>query len=70
MSEIKHGQIWREVDQRFSRHVRIVTLLDHSQKAVIHTVNPKTGEKCGPFTQAKLERFNGKRAGYELVTDA
>ncbi|SAK53400.1 hypothetical protein AWB78_01322 [Caballeronia calidae] len=67
---VKVGQIWREVDRRFSRHVRIEAVGEGFGKALICTINPETGQKCGPFTQARLSRFNGKSGGYTIVLEA
>lgn len=57
--EVEVGQIWREVDPRFDRRVKVVGFCEESGKIKI--------EYAGKVTKAKLERFNGKRGGYELV---
>ncbi|TCK87339.1 hypothetical protein [Paraburkholderia sp. BL9I2N2] len=66
---VKPGQIWREVDMRFSRYVKIVSIFEDGKRAVIHSVNPHTHEKAGPITKASVTRFNGKHGGYELVKE-
>ena len=56
---IEVGQIWREVDPRFDRRVKVVGFCEESGKVKI--------EYAGKVTKAKCERFNRKRAGYEQV---
>lgn len=66
MSELKVGQIWREVDPRFNRHVEVLEIHDGEIKSVlICAVDPITRERARR-TWASKGRFNGKRGGYEL----
>ena len=60
------GQQWQEVDPRFTRIVEVVGMntlsFNYDGGVQIQTV----GSNRKP-TWARLERFNGKRGGYELV---
>jgi hypothetical protein len=67
---VKPGQIWREVDTRFSRYVLIVSVFEDGKRVVMHTVNERTHEKAGPTTKASMARFTGKHGGYELVKES
>jgi hypothetical protein len=71
------GQIWKEVDPRSNRFVRIVEIRS-SRTAVIETVmsrivgtRPRISKIWDSTTQRKTEahpsRFNGKRGGYEFI---
>lgn len=72
--EPRAGQIWKEVDPRFKRYVRIIGVYLGNRRVVIETVGfdkvsgwfkrPKTAT-----TQADIARFNGKRGGYALHQD-
>lgn len=67
------GEIWREVDPRFDRFVRIVSV-SSSRSANIRTVI-KDGDGWiddprGYASTAHPRRFNGKRGGYELIAEA
>lgn len=69
MQEIKVGQIWREVDPRTNRHVKVIEIADWSVKSIkITTIDPLTNT-LGRSNWASRERFNGKRGGYELHRD-
>ena len=59
--EIKVGQIWREVDPRFDRLVKVVGFCEESGKVKINSY--------GITRKAKRARFNGKRGGYELISE-
>jgi hypothetical protein len=69
------GQIWREVDPRKERYVRIIKVDPTEPGCVwlqavefngtIWTLAYKSRE-----TTALLSRFNGKRGGYDLHTEA
>ena len=70
-TEIRKRQIWREVDPRFERYVRIV---DVGNDVIVRSVvfdgtlwvdKPKSRE-----AYAKLTHFNGKRGGYDFYMDA
>ena len=64
------GDIWKEVDPRFSRHIMVLGV-DDSGKVRLKTCYraPETvgWAAFGPVRKAKPERFNGKRGGYSLV---
>lgn len=69
MTEIRVGQIWREVDPRLYRHVEVIKVHDGEIKSVlICAVNPVTRER-GRKTWASKGRFNGKRGGYALIQE-
>lgn len=67
------GDIWMEVDQRFSRHVMVICDHGGPQDCVqIQTMYraPETIDwrpASSRRSWAKVSRFNGKRGGYELV---
>ncbi|RQR16171.1 hypothetical protein DF026_09885 [Burkholderia stagnalis] len=66
LSELKVGQIWREVDPRFNRHVEVMEIHKGEIKSVlICNIDPMTNQR-GRKTWASKGRFNGKRGGYEL----
>lgn len=69
-ANIKTGQIWREVDPRFNRFVRVVSVAMTRRGVGIRTVVPESGEwKDAPnsrISYADHTRFNSKRGGYEL----
>lgn len=72
--EIKAGQIWREVDPRSERFVRVRYPCAGGRAIAIETVVPylhawirKRGSR---ENEAATERFNGKRGGYALHEDA
>ena len=66
MSELKVGQIWREVDPRFNRYVEVLEIHKGEIKSIlICNVDPMTNQR-GRKTWASKGRFNGKRGGYEL----
>lgn len=72
--EIRDGQIWREVDPRFERYVRIMRVGKFARRSIeIRTVKIVDGQwQIAPhsrLTFCDLERFNGKRGGYELYED-
>jgi hypothetical protein len=65
-------QIWREVDPRKERYIRIesdASVLSHT--VAFRTVIKKaSGWAVAPgahMSHAKRSRFNGKRGGYEFV---
>lgn len=67
------GDIWREVDPRFNRYIRIhETPLPDDLRVVFQTVVNATdtlewtaGKNSG-LQSARRERFNGRRGGYTL----
>lgn len=63
------GDIWKEVDPRFTRYIVIHGL--HPEAVVIQNAYraPETigWTLHGPRRTAQLKRFNGKRGGYEFV---
>ena len=72
MTGIKAGQIWREVDPRHPRYVRIIDDSTRKNHVRIATV-VKEGEawvaSSDRLTLANRKRFNGKRGGYQFVED-
>ncbi|MGJ4857020.1 hypothetical protein ACN6KF_003004 [Labrys sp. La1] len=64
MTEIKIGQIWREVDPRYPNLPQKVVLGFENGKVVLATAGIFTRK-----TKAQPERFNGKRGGYQLIKD-
>lgn len=70
----KNGDIWREVDPRFERFVRIEAIYSGRRGYQIRTVTQTEG-KWSPAPRSRLsyadaERFNGKRSGYEFHESA
>ena len=63
MDEIKVGQIWEEVDPRFTRQVVIMEVTSLTQPKGILIMNEVTKRKCW----ASASRINGKRGGYRLL---
>jgi hypothetical protein len=69
---IEVGQIWREVDPRRERFVRVLNVSEGVVK--IRTVNPAWKHVSGRWKEAyrsrpsyaEASRFNGKRGGYAL----
>ena len=74
MTDLAVGQIWREVDPRFERHVRIESIGAGRRSVGIRTVVRHDGRWIeGPRSRASWcdgERFNGKRGNYEFVLPA
>lgn len=78
---IKVGQLYREVDQRFDRHVRVHGFdLDGNRIVDSQTVPTKTGKviiaaaaAAGPgerrYTFVDPKRFASKSGGYALVNE-
>lgn len=64
------GQIWREVDPRFSRFVRVEALATDRRSVSVRTVMKENGYwKPAPRSRlgyADSERFCGKRGGYAI----
>jgi mannose/fructose-specific phosphotransferase system component IIA len=69
MTDLTPGSIWREVDKRFTRHVRVMHLVGGTNpKVAIQTVSADDGRAIGPrITYAKADAF-GRR--YKLVSAA
>jgi len=75
--EVKEGQIWREVDPRFARFVEVIGVRDEFRgrpmSATIVTIVSENGMWVRPRrsreVDARLDRFNGKRGGYEFYSD-
>ncbi len=63
MEEIKIGQVWEEVDPRFTRQVVIMEVTSLTQPKGIQIMNAQTNRK----SWASASRFNGKRGGYRLL---
>jgi hypothetical protein len=74
MNAPREGQIWREVDPRFVRHIRIESVFSEWGRGVaVRTVVYAMGQwRATARTRLSFcdhERFNGKRGGYELIED-
>jgi hypothetical protein len=54
---VEHDQLWKEVDPRFHRVVKVVGWDRDNGKIQLECNNR--------YTYATLSRFNGKRGGYE-----
>lgn len=78
--KVKAGQIWREVDPRAVRYIRVTRIggLDNHRVRFESVIQRGSGTKPSvsfywdrkPKTresEAAIERFNGKRGGYELI---
>lgn len=69
LPDVRIGDVWREIDPRLARYVRIIKL--RGDWVVIQTCLSDGGESLqryalGRTNDAKLSRFNGKRGGYAL----
>lgn len=69
--ELKTDQIWKEVDPRFERHVRIEGVRAGRRGVQIRSV-ARVGSGWMEVPRSRVsyadhERFNGKRGGYEFV---
>lgn len=62
------GQIWREVDPRMVRNIRILRVMseDAEIETVINVEGWKRKSKTGPRL-CRLDRFTGRRGGYKYV---
>lgn len=71
------GQIWREVDPRFIRFVRIESVGSFFRNEEVIGMRNVTNDQHGGwvrpkgsrFNRAKIGRFNGKRGGYAFVEE-
>jgi hypothetical protein len=65
------GQIWREVDSRFERFIRVEKIGENG--VIIRTVaRGSAGWKVGKRSRlnwAEARRFNGKSGGYEFIEE-
>ena len=68
---IEVGQIWREVDPRFDRFVRIEEVGPHQigLRTMIHDGKRWIAAPRSRAAVTSPTRFNGKRGGYELVEE-
>ncbi len=66
MPEIKPGQIWEEVDPRYTllRRIEVLELVSVTGPKGVRIKSPN-----GRVVWASAERFNGKRGGYRLAAD-
>lgn len=62
MTKPEAGETWREVDPRFTRHVKVLEVAE--DKARVQTL----GDSTTKGRWVKISRFNGKRGGYEKKT--
>lgn len=72
MSAPAVGQIWREVDPRHERYIRVesVGIEDASVRSVIFDGTIWVDAPKSRQAFASLKRFNGKRGGYDLHMEA
>jgi hypothetical protein len=71
--EPRKGQIWREVDPRQNRYVRVLGVngMGEVQVETVYNADGKWFRAHGTRRGwAKLDRFNGRRGGYALQEDA
>jgi hypothetical protein len=61
-SEVRIGDIWKEVDPRFTRFVRIVGRSEHFVR--VYTCTEAGYRLRHRETACSIGRFNGKRGGY------
>jgi len=64
--EIKIGQKWQEVENRFVRILEVTGFCEQTGKVICKTIEPANGRK----TKAMKGRFNGKRGGYKLISES
>ena len=62
--KIKIGQIWQEVDNRFTRYVEIISCVSFEGRVRIRSID------TGRETEASAHRFNGKKSGYRYIRDS
>jgi hypothetical protein len=55
---VAKGQIWKEVDNRFTRFVKVVDIIADGKRVVLENLETKRR------TMADIKRFNGKHGGY------
>lgn len=72
MTEITEGQIWREVDPRQERYIRVERVTPHviDLQCVAFDGTIWIAKRGTRKTQAMRDRFNGKRGGYDLYAEA
>jgi hypothetical protein len=58
------GDIWQEVDPRFTRFVRVVAV--NTDAVALRRCTEQGLFEGFRVTRANLKRFNGKRGGYQL----
>lgn len=63
--ELNVGQVWREVDPRFTREVVVLEIAP--KNGDVRTRNVAHG---GRGRWSKLSRFHGKRGGYAFVKES
>ena len=75
---VRIGSVWKEADKRFTRHVKVVELVEKPVRGTSDTVPAARLASCTPdgrptavkiTTVARLSRF-GRAGGYQLVQDA
>lgn len=66
--EIKIGQIWQEVDPRFTRYVLVVDADEENWYVRGCTIDGEFTPRSRAL-RAMEERFNGKRGGYKYIGD-
>ncbi len=70
MTDFGIGDIWKEVDPRFERYVRVVAWNDDYVRIRSCTADGRfLNRRHGPASRkAKLARFNGKHGGYAIYS--
>jgi hypothetical protein len=68
IQKIEVGQIWKIVENRLVRYVKIIAVDDGSDKVKIKTCTEDGQHPTkAPLTRASKWRFDGKRGGYSFV---
>lgn len=70
--EVAVGQIWHEVDPRVERYLQVLEVhVTFAEVVTLDTEECKVGTVIraprSRMTAPNLDRFNGKRGGYEFV---
>jgi hypothetical protein len=68
--DVREGDIWKEVDPRMERFVRVASVGTGRRSVAIRTVVLAMGQwrstARSRLVYADRDRFNGKRSGYAL----
>jgi hypothetical protein len=72
--DVKAGQIWKDMDPRMTRHIKVVSLecgapYTHD-RAVVETCLPNGKTIGSSKSRIRIDRFRGSaRSGFTLVSD-
>jgi hypothetical protein len=62
------GQIWREVDPRFTRHIKILMVAMGRVEMTLMSNSSGVWKEIRKIPRtANITRFNGQRGGYQYV---